>query len=256
MRIRFTRESSRHELETRATAESLGPCSSALLLMCMWVVCTCAPVYGATGGGAGAANPAANSGAQAHTALGDAPVRSFSEKSNKPSGEVAGTPTPTMDYSRVLGALAAVLGLIFLLRWCGRFFFPSTGGRHSSRAVEVIARSPLSPKQQIMLIRVGRRLIVVGDSGSQMNPLCELSDPDEVAALVGQLHDDKLAPAKKAFGAMFGRSRSRFDSTDSADPAQSLVDEAGDAEPVVTAREELSGLRERVRVLAQQFKGT
>ena len=161
-----------------------------------------------------------------------------------------------MDYSRVLGALAVVLGLIFLLRWCSRFFFPSAAGRQSSRAVEVIARSALSPKQQIMLIRVGRRLIVVGDSGAQMNTLCELSEPDEVAALVGQLQDEKLPPGRKAFGAMFGRSRSRFDATDQAEPAPPLVDDAEDAEPVGTAREELSGLRERVRLLAQQFKGT
>jgi hypothetical protein len=107
-----------------------------------------------------------------------------------------------------------------------------------------------------MLLRVGRRLIVVGDSGSQMNALCELSDPDEVAALVGQLQDEKVAPARKAFGTMFGSSRSRFDSTEPADVAPPLVDEAETAEPVVTAREELSGLRERVRLLAQQFKGT
>ena len=190
-----------------------------------------------------------------HTALGDSPVRSFSQKANTPASDAPGSTTPPMDYSRVLGALAAVLALILFLRWCSRFFFPPGGVRHTSRAVEVIAKSPLSPKQQVMLIRVGRRLIIVGDSGSQLNTLCELSDPDEVAALVGQLQDERMPPAKKAFGAMFGRSRTKFESAPGDDAAPPLVDEPEEAEPVASAREELSGLRERVRLLAQQFKG-
>jgi flagellar biogenesis protein FliO len=161
-----------------------------------------------------------------------------------------------MDYSRVLGALAAVLGLIFLLRWCSRFLFTTAVGRRASRAVEVLARAPVSPKQQIMLIRVGRRVIVVGDSGAQMNSLCEVSDPDEVAALVGQLQDERLAPAARAFGAMFGRSRRPFESSDESATDATLIDEPDETQTVASARDEISGLRDRVRLLAQQFKGT
>lgn len=161
-----------------------------------------------------------------------------------------------MDYSRVLGALALVLGLIFLMRWGSRFFFPSTAGRRATRAIEVIARAPLSPRQQVMLIRVGRRLIVVGDSGSQMNALCELSDSDEVAALVGQLQDEKLTPSTNAFGGMFGSSRRTFQSDDPTPASAPLIDEPDQTQTVASARDEINGLRDRVRLLAQQFKGT
>jgi len=164
-----------------------------------------------------------------------------------------------LDYPRVLAALGIVIGLIFVLRWCGRFFFPATVGRGRSRAVEVISRSPLSPKQQVMLLRVGRRLIVVGDSGQQMNPLCQITDPDEVAELVGQLRDEKTSTPSRAFGAMFGRSRQEFEPAEEppASAASALREaDTDDEAPVATAREELTGLRERVRMLAEQFKGT
>jgi hypothetical protein len=104
---------------------------------------------------------------------------------------------------------------------------------------------------------VGRRLIVVGDSGSQMNPLCQITDPDEVAELVGQLRDEKTCAPSRAFGAMFGRSRQEFEPPDQspASASSELREAEADEAPVASAREELSGLRERVRLLAEQFKG-
>jgi flagellar biogenesis protein FliO len=191
------------------------------------------------------------------TALGAEPVGHSTEPTAPPL--IPGSPSQpqSLDYPRVLAALGIVIGLIFVLRWFGRFFFPAAVGRGKGRAVEIISRSPLSPKQQVMLLRVGRRLIVVGDSGSQMNPLCEITDPDEVAALVGQLQGEKSATPTRAFGSMFGRSRQVFESEeDGPAPASSgLRQPEVDEPPVASAREELSGLRERVRLLAEQFKG-
>lgn len=191
------------------------------------------------------------------TALGAEPVGHAPDPAAPPM--ISGTPSKpqSLDYPRVLAALGIVIGLIFVLRWFGRFFFPATGGRGKSRAVEVISRSPLSPKQQVMLLRVGRRLIVVGDSGSQMNPLCEITDPDEVAALVGQLQGERSSTPARAFGSMFGRSRQVFEAEDDGrpPPSEGLREPEEQDPPVATAREELSGLRERVRLLAEQFKG-
>ena len=188
------------------------------------------------------------------TALGDEPIRTRSGEAARQGETVPDMRAPAMDYPRVLGALGIVIGLIFLLRWGGRLLFPTATGRSSSRAVEVLSRSVLAPKQQVMLLRVGRRLIVVGDSGSQMNSLCEIADPDEVAALVGQLRDEKIAGAAR-FGSLFGRFRKPFEAADEelVAPAPPLQDEE-DPAPLTSAREELSGLRERVRLLSDQFK--
>jgi len=147
-----------------------------------------------------------------------------------------------------------VIVLIFVLRGMGRFFFPSATSRGQSRVVEVLSRSPLAPKQQVMLLRVGRRVIVVGDSGTQMNTLCEISDPDEVAGLVGQLREEKTAAAA-AFSSLFGRFNRRFGSDEErieADAASELRDEPEEA-LASSPQGELDGLRERVRMLAEQF---
>lgn len=183
--------------------------------------------------------------------LGNQPLRSgISER--PASGTAAAVPsTPSMDYVRVVGALGLVIALIVLLKWMGRMFFPSVAGRGSSRAVEVLSRSPLTPKQQVMLIRVGSKLIVVGDSGTQMNTLCEISDADEVASLIGQLRDEKSSAAS-AFRPLFGRFRKGFDSPGDDQQAESLVEEQPLS--IDTAESELHGLRERVRQLAEQFK--
>lgn len=195
-----------------------------------------------------------------HGSVGDEPIRSLSSPAAKqPQIPQAGVSSNDLDYTRVIGALGIVIGLIFAVRWAGRLFFPSSAGRGGGRAVEVLSRSPLSPKQQVMLLRVGRRLLVVGDNGSQMNALCEISDPDEIAALVGQLQEQKTATGHTAFGAMFGRFSRRFDRPEP-EPERvdsPLVDDAPDDEaPVASAREELNGLRERVRLLARQFKSS
>jgi flagellar biogenesis protein FliO len=162
-----------------------------------------------------------------------------------------------MDYPRVLAALGIVIGLILVLRWCGKFFFPAASGRGAGRAIEVLSRSPLSPKQQVMLIRVGRRLIVVGDSGSQMNALCEITDPDEIAELAGQLQASKSPSGGGMFGTLFGRSRREYESPADApvETGNGLREAETDEVPVTSAREELSGLRERVRLIAEQFNG-
>jgi len=190
-----------------------------------------------------------------HTALGDQPLRIGSAAVRNQSASVPGVPkAPSMDYQRVVFALIAVIVLIFVLRGMGRFFFPSATSRGQSRVVEVLSRSPLAPKQQVMLLRVGRRVIVVGDSGTQMNTLCEISDPDEVAGLVGQLREEKTAAAA-AFSSLFGRFNRRFGGDEERielDAASELRDEPEET-AASSPQGELDGLRERVRMLAEQF---
>src|SRR5579862_7348078 len=80
---------------------------------------------------------------------------------------------PDTDHSgnfelpRVAGALAVVLALIFILRWGGLRIFNSPATQKASRSVQVLSRSVLAPRQHILLVQVGKRVLVVGDSGGQ-----------------------------------------------------------------------------------------
>jgi len=65
------------------------------------------------------------------------------------------------------------------------------------RAMKILSRLVISPKQQLLMIQIGRRIVVVGDAGGQMSPLSEITDSDEAAALVAQLADEKSHQSSK-----------------------------------------------------------
>lgn len=116
-----------------------------------------------------------------------------------------GAPKPTFDVTRVLMSLALVIGLILFLKWGGKKFFalPSSG---ASGVMQVVSRTPLAPKQQLLLVRVGRRLVVVGDSAGRLTALDHITDADEVAQLLGQSQSAGREPASGlSFGGVFKR---------------------------------------------------
>lgn len=161
----------------------------------------------------------------------------------------------TLELPRLLAAMALVVGLIFFLRWLGRRFFGATPISAGTRAVQVLSRSPVAPRQSVMLMQVGRRLLVVADNGSQLSSLSEITDPDEVAALVGQLRGEKLDIAGRTFGAIFGRIKK----DEVAEPvdveAAPISEPAVEMQPDVSgARAELGSLMEQVRLVSNQFR--
>ena len=134
----------------------------------------------------------------------------------------------------------------------------------STRAVQILARSSISPRQHILLLRVGRRVIVVGDSGAQMNPLSEISDPDEVASLLGQLQDEKSRLPSRAFSALFNRARDDMDGQETEPSAdEEMHQDAGESateeppvDPAISdTRDEITGLMDKIRVLSKHFRG-
>jgi flagellar biogenesis protein FliO len=176
--------------------------------------------------------------------------------------------TPDTDHSgnfelpRVAGALAIVLALIFILRWGGLRIFNSPASQKASRSVQVLSRSVLAPRQHILLVQVGKRVLVVGDSGGQMSSLCQITDPDEIAGLVGQIRDEKLSPATGAFKSIFRRQKVDGEEPSASDmrddwtennidvPATDQVEE----QELSETRSELSGLMDKVRLLSKQMK--
>jgi flagellar biogenesis protein FliO len=181
---------------------------------------------------------------------------------SSPTTRQAGVTKPSgigFDTQRVVLSLVIVLALIFLLRYLSQRMFGKTIAARSSRAVQVLSRNVISPKQQLLVVRVGRRLVVVGDSGQQMNALCEITDPDEMAALIGQLHEEKRESGGNPFGAMFGRAGSEFASANEPSRPVDVADEDdGSTGPsgVDDTRDELNGLMDKVRGMSRQFRRT
>ena len=147
-------------------------------------------------------------------------------------------------------ALGAVLLLILGMRTLGKKMTVGAAGGGASKAVQVLHRSAVSPRQQLILVRVGRRLVLVGSSGAEMNPLCQIDDPDEIAEVLGQLRADKSSSTGKSFVALFGKAGKEYD----APPSPGDSTEA--ASPSRGTGEDLTGLTERVRRITEQFQGS
>jgi len=185
--------------------------------------------------------------------------REGSAGSSKSVGE-APLASTGYDIWRVVGALAVVVALILVMKWAGaKFIIPGARVR-PTQVVQVVARSPIAPRQQVVLLRVGKRVVVVGDSGTTLSTLCEISDPDEVAALLGQLKDEQAGPAG-SFRNLFGKASANFTETNAAVEGSSDDVANADASPdpakpadLTGARAELGDLMNKVRQLSAQFR--
>jgi flagellar biogenesis protein FliO len=183
-----------------------------------------------------------------------------------PAGQTAAPQQPTLDLDsgRVSLALIAVITLIFLLRWGGKSLFPAAIAAGRGQTVKVLARCPLAPRQQVLLIQVGRRIVVAADCNSQLNSLCSITDADEVASLIGEIRRDKSSPISTPFTSWFKRADTAYEAdetdlneteraeADSALPQPDNADLSAAAEsPAPSAPRELLGLTQRVRDLTR-----
>ncbi len=164
-----------------------------------------------------------------------------------------------LDIPRIGLSLAIVISLIAALYWIyKKFFGVATAQRHSG-AMSVLTRLAVTPKQHLVLLQVGRRIVLVSDNGQQMSPLSEITDPDEVASLIGQLGSEKSISAVKAmnsFGNVFGRASRDFDEPPAHDE-RDVPDEQESVlqDPSITeARGEITGLMDKIRLLSGQMR--
>ena len=92
------------------------------------------------------------------------------------------------EVARVVGALAVVIGLILVARMVlTRVAGPLAGGSRPSGVLEILARYPMGKQQSVVLMRLGRRVLVVHHAGQAMTTLTDVSDPDEVADLLSRM---------------------------------------------------------------------
>ncbi|HET6427440.1 MAG TPA: flagellar biosynthetic protein FliO [Phycisphaerae bacterium] len=80
-------------------------------------------------------------------------------------------------------ALAIVVGLLFGLRWLLRRLGARGQAAADSDVIQVLARMSLSPKERLLLVRLGGRLVLVGSGTAGLTALCEITDPLEVSEL-------------------------------------------------------------------------
>jgi hypothetical protein len=53
--------------------------------------------------------------------------------------------------------------------------------------MEILARYPIARGQHLTLLKLGRRVLLVHQTGTAMSTLTEVADPDEVASLLSRI---------------------------------------------------------------------
>ena len=114
-------------------------------------------------------------------------------------------------WGRTAGALAIVIALILGLRFVLRRLSSSARGSTATaaKAMNVLAKLTPLPRQHLLLVQVGRRLVMVGSGPGGMSRLCEITDPDEVACLIEVARTGK----GELFADLIRKRTDEFDST-------------------------------------------
>ncbi len=152
---------------------------------------------------------------------------------------------------KTLGALAVVIGLIFVVRsLLGRVAGSVTSSAFSP-AVEVLSRVTVAPRNHILLVRLGKRVLVLGDSSAGLRRLADITEPDEVAGVLAAVGVGKANSISRGFGQLLERFNRDYRPEE--DWAEEGVD--GYEHAVDRARDQVGSLLSRVRALSGRGGG-
>jgi flagellar biogenesis protein FliO len=101
------------------------------------------------------------------------------------------------------GSLAVVLGLFFIVAWVMRRTASGAPPLLPSEVVEVLGRAALAGRQQVHLIRLGAKLVLVSVSPTGIETLSEVTEADEVQRLVGLCRREHASSATAVFRRVF-----------------------------------------------------
>ena len=149
-----------------------------------------------------------------------------------------------------MAALGVVIGLILGLRWLAKRSGAVGAAVATSAAVEVLSRTTIAPRNHIVLLRVGPRVLVVNDSGQGMRTLANIDDPDEVAELLRSVQMQRQDSSSRSFTGMMARL-----SGSGSDAEEQMLAQSDPEASVDHVRDTLAGLRGRLSALAGSGRG-
>jgi flagellar biogenesis protein FliO len=137
------------------------------------------------------------------------PARDSSEKltlsSSKRSQSTKGAATAGMpSASTMIGSLAIVVGLFLLLAWVLRRGMPKQTPLLPQGMLEVLGRAPLVGRQQVHLVRLGNKLLLIAITPGGIETLTEVTDPMEIDRLAGICQQSNPYSSSKSFNQLLG----------------------------------------------------
>lgn len=153
-------------------------------------------------------------------------------------------------YRSGLVSICVVLGLVWLIYKVARKWIP--GSKVSDSGVlKVVARTTLTPKQHVALVRLGRRFVMVGVSPDRIDQLCVVDEADEVSELIVRT-DGGTAPRSSEFDMELSREMSDYDLAHEQEADQEADQEAVSGSPGTPRRPPLQELLNRLQSLQRK----
>ena len=137
-----------------------------------------------------------------------------------------------LTWMRTIGALGGVVALILFMAWGYRALatgrLPLAGRVRHPGLIEVISRAPLSARQSLCLVRVGPRLVLVGQSQDTLRALDVIDDADLAARLAGQAAQKRAGSSLAEFHGCLEREARAYDKPrDAADDDEPATPDTG-----------------------------
>ncbi|MCC7192109.1 MAG: FliO/MopB family protein [Phycisphaeraceae bacterium] len=196
--------------------------------------------------------------AQPKTAPAEAAIPANEKKALGAARDDATSGTVTRDdggsswVMTTLTALGVVVGLILVLRGIVAKVTGRAPASAHSPVIEVLSRTSVAPKNHVLLLRLGQRILVVGDSAAGLATLADISDPEEVASLLQTISASKSGSASQGFADTLDDFDGRYDEQDQ--PIREGRDSG--EHRMDRARDGLSSLTARIRAMASGREGT
>ncbi|MCC9605665.1 flagellar biosynthetic protein FliO [Blastopirellula sp. JC732] len=113
-----------------------------------------------------------------------------SEKPSTPVGSILPSAESKQRTATIVASLMLVVGLFLIFAWAGKKKMPSANTRLPKEVVQVLGRTQLQGRQQLQLVRVGSRLLLLSVTPHGAETLTEISDPLEVESLLVHLRQN------------------------------------------------------------------
>ncbi|PHR97927.1 MAG: hypothetical protein COA78_26760 [Blastopirellula sp.] len=104
-----------------------------------------------------------------------------------------------LNTTGIVASLLVVVGLFLIVAWVGKKNMPRSMMRLPTEVVQVLGKAQLSGKQQLQLVRVGQRLILLSVTPHGAETLTEITDPKEVESLMVQCKLESTGSASVNF---------------------------------------------------------
>lgn len=103
-------------------------------------------------------------------------------------------------------SLLIVLGLFLGVAWCYRKTLNTSMGGIPKQVVSVLGRTAIAPRQQLVLVRFGSKLVLVSMNQGETRTLSEITDPIEVDRLAGNCESHQPNSLTNSFRTILNQS--------------------------------------------------